>query len=67
MGYTWCMTVARVTITVLMTSYDGDNSATDSQPFGPFSGDQIDVAVKRIALMKWSLSGQICVAPDAWR
>lgn len=27
--------------------------------------DQIDSAVKRIALMKWSLSGQICVAPDA--
>ena len=26
---------------------------------------QIDSAVKRIALMKWSLSGQICVAPDA--
>ena len=25
---------------------------------------QIDSAVKRIALMKWSLSGQICVAPD---
>eukprot|EP00435_Cladocopium_sp_Y103_P063837 s563_g25.t1 len=25
---------------------------------------KIDVAVKRIALMKWSLSGQICVAPD---
>eukprot|EP00434_Breviolum_minutum_P000529 symbB.v1.2.000456.t1/scaffold11.1/size528188/5 len=24
----------------------------------------IDSAVKRIALMKWSLSGQICVAPD---
>ena len=26
---------------------------------------QIDSAVKRISLMKWSLSGQICVAPDA--